>query len=67
MKPGDVYTTRREIPHNVYLPGNAVIHVVKHGCNGPEEDWYSDAELDAMTKHILEDEILLKGQQPTAG
>lgn len=67
MKPGDVYTTRREIPHNVYLPGNAVIHVVKHGGNGPEDDWYSDAELDAMTKHIPEDDILLKGQQATVG
>jgi len=62
MQPGDVYTTRREVSHNVYLPAGAVIHVVKHGGNGAEADWYADSVLDSQTKHLTEDQILLKGQ-----
>lgn len=60
MRPGDVHTTRRTISHNVYLPGHAVIHVVKHGGTGAGNDWYSDAVLDSKTKHFSEAEILLK-------
>lgn len=58
MQPGDVYTTRREVSHNVYLPGHAVIHVVKHGGNGQDNDWFSNEILDSRTKHLLEPEIL---------
>jgi mannose-6-phosphate isomerase-like protein (cupin superfamily) len=57
MKPGDVYTTRRQVPHNVYLPAHAVIHVVKHGGDGVENDWYSSEMLDSLTKHLSETEI----------
>jgi hypothetical protein len=61
MRPGDVYTTRPGISHNVYLPADAVILTVKHG--GPTEgnDWYSDESLDSKTKHISEEQIL-RGQ-----
>ena|ERR1022692_1952841 len=59
MMPGDVYTTRREVSHNVYLPARAVIHVVKHCGTGAGNDWYSDEMLDSRTKHLSEDEVLL--------
>lgn len=57
MRPGDVYTTRREISHNIYLPANAVIHVVKHGATDVGNDWYSDEVLDSKTKHLSEQEL----------
>jgi mannose-6-phosphate isomerase-like protein (cupin superfamily) len=61
MKPGDVYTTRPGVPHNVYLPGRAVIHVVKYGGNGEDNDWYSSEVLDSRTKHLTESELLPNG------
>src|ERR1035438_10167978 len=59
MKPGDVYTTRREVSHNVYLPARAVIHVVKHGGTDLEGDWHGDSTLDSETKPLSQEEILL--------
>jgi len=58
MRPGDVYTTRREVSHNVYLPALAVIHVVKHGSSTELSDWFSDTALDMKTKHLSEEELL---------
>lgn len=58
MKPGDVYTTRPEVSHNVYLPAAAVIHVIKHGGTGTGGDWFSDEVLDSKTKHLPEVKIL---------
>jgi hypothetical protein len=64
MHPDDTYTTRVGVPHNVYLPGYAVIHTVKHGGAGGSDDWFSDPRLDARTKHLSEDQILgLAGEQ----
>jgi hypothetical protein len=61
MRPGDVYTTRPGISHNVYLPAGAVIHTVKHGDATEENDWYSDELLDSKTKNLSEEQIL-RGQ-----
>jgi hypothetical protein len=58
MRPGDIYTTRVGVSHNVYLPPHAVLHTVKHGGSGEEGDWFSDPALDSLTKHLSEAEIL---------
>jgi hypothetical protein len=58
MHPGDVHTTSLSVPHNMYLTGHAVTHVVKHGGNGETRDWFADPALDAMTKHLSEADIL---------
>jgi hypothetical protein len=57
MHPGDVYTTRPMISHNVDLAGNAVIHTVKHGGASEGSDWYGSPNLDEMTKSISSDEL----------
>lgn len=57
MQPGDVYTTRPGISHNVYLPAHAVIHVVKHGDTAAGDDWHSDEILDSRTKCVSEEQI----------
>lgn len=61
MQPGDVYTTRIGVSHNVYLPAHAVTHVVKHGGGGDSNDWFGDPRLDARTQHLSEDQILGAG------
>ena len=57
LLPGDVYTTRPKISHNVYLPAHAVIHTVKHGTVAGGVDWYADTVLDSMTKPVQEEDI----------
>jgi hypothetical protein len=58
MRPGDLLTARPGVPHNVYLAGQAVAHVVKHGGSGDSTGWIADPALDALTKHLSEAEIL---------
>jgi hypothetical protein len=62
MKPGDVYTTRTGVSHNVYLPAHAVLHTVKHGGDG-DGDWFGDPALDSLTKHLSEAEILASSRR----
>jgi hypothetical protein len=57
LRPGDVYTTRVRVPHNMYLSAHAVTHVVKHGAHGQVSDWFADPTLDARTRHLTESEI----------
>jgi hypothetical protein len=57
MRPGDVYTTRRLIAHNVYMSGGAALHTVKHGL-GPADDWHASVKLDSLTNHLSEEKIL---------
>jgi hypothetical protein len=57
LLPGDVYTTRPKISHNVYLPAHAVIHTVKHGTVAGGVDWHADSLLDSLTKPVLEEDI----------
>jgi hypothetical protein len=61
---GEIITTERLVPHNVYLPANAVIHTVKHG-NTAEKDWWPSPELDHRTTLLTEEDILLRAQMPT--
>jgi hypothetical protein len=57
LEAGDVFTTTPLTPHNVYLPGNAVLHTVKHGSSPDEVDWHASPELDTMTKGLDESQI----------
>jgi hypothetical protein len=60
MQPGDIYTTRVGVSHNVYLPPHAVLHTVKHGGTGGDGDWFGDPALDSLTKPLSEAEILAR-------
>ncbi|HVW82855.1 MAG TPA: hypothetical protein VHC68_02860 [Candidatus Paceibacterota bacterium] len=53
---GQTFTTGTE-PHNVYMPGGAVIHTVKHGMTSLEKDWFPSPELDLLTKEVSENEL----------
>jgi len=61
---GQITTTERLVPHNVYLPANAVIHTVKHG-NTAEKDWWPCPELDQRTTILTEEEILSRARIPS--
>ncbi len=59
-KEGDVFTTKPDIYHNVYLPADAVIHTVKHGDTKKEVRTDNDPmakKLTEITKQISEDEL----------
>lgn len=59
---GAIVTTSVEVRHNVYLPASAIIHTVKHGGTTGEPDWHGAPDLDAMTRHLSEVEILRKSR-----
>lgn len=59
---GELFTTPREVIHNVYLPTGAVIHTVKHG-KGVGEDRIVTSETKALDDHlkgVSEAELLRK-------
>jgi len=63
FKPGQIFTTRPSVIHNVYLPAGAVIHTVKHG-DGKDEQRMEDDDtrrFTDLTKIIAEPELLLRG------
>jgi hypothetical protein len=55
--PNEICTTEPNIPHNVYLYRNTVIHTVKHGGAGSATDWHPDPSLDEKTRHLNEGDI----------
>lgn len=60
LEAGDVFTTTPQTAHNVYMPGNAVLHTVKHGSSGDGVDWHASPELDDLTKGLDEAEVRSK-------
>jgi hypothetical protein len=58
LDPGGIVTTEPMRKHNVYLPAETVIHVVKHGSVLGEADWIAAPDLDAVTKCLSETQIL---------
>lgn len=54
----EIVTTQPNVPHNVYMFPNAITHTVKHGEDGSIEDWIAYPELDVLTIHLAESEIL---------
>lgn len=57
LLPGEVMTTRPLIAHNLYLPGGAVVHTVKHGRCQITNDWHASPELDALVHHLGEAQL----------
>jgi len=64
--PNEMCTTEPNIPHNVYLYSNTVIHTVKHGDGASDTDWYSNPMLDAKTLHLNEGDIARLATQAIA-
>jgi hypothetical protein len=58
LDPGGIVTTEPLRQHNVYLPADTLIHVVKHGSAMGEADWIAAPELDAATKCLSEAQII---------
>lgn len=52
-KENALYTVKHMVPHNLYLPANAIIHTVKHG-RAKQGDWHESKELDVLTKCLSE-------------
>jgi len=55
--PGECFTTRPHVIHNVYMPADAVIHTVKHG-NGIGEIRKEDLQFTLMTHAVSEGDII---------
>jgi len=68
LHPGCVCVTSIGQIHNVYLPGNAVIHTIRFGVQGLQLRWEPEPSFDAQTKCLSEAEILsLAGGSITPG
>lgn len=52
-----VVTIAPLIPHNVYLPSGAEIHVIKLG-ETDKADWHPATKIDRLTKKLNEDEAI---------
>ncbi|KAB2887133.1 MAG: hypothetical protein F9K32_20515 [Desulfobulbaceae bacterium] len=58
LKPNSsVVTTKPNVPHNVYLYPNSVIHTIKHGSATGDEDWIAYPPLDETTLKWTEADI----------
>lgn len=58
MKQGDSILVNPFIHHNLYMSPYTVNHVIKFGSNVTQTDWFPSSELDKLTKHIPESELL---------
>jgi mannose-6-phosphate isomerase-like protein (cupin superfamily) len=64
LYPGNVCVTPVGQVHNVYLPGNAVIHTIRFGVRGPQPRWEPEPSFDLQTKCLSETEILSRATGP---
>ena len=60
LRSGDVFTTKPNVSHNIYMPPGSALHTVKHG-SGEQDDWHPCPKLDVLTKSLSEPEILSQG------
>ncbi len=58
IEQGDSVTVNPFVHHNMYMSANTVIHIVKYD-DASGTNWFSSKELDALTKHISESELIL--------
>ncbi len=65
---GDVFTTKPNVIHNVYLPANATIHTVKHGEAIGEDRLVDDTtkEFDRATQGLTEDQLKTEAAKQTS-
>lgn len=54
---GGCVTVNPFIHHNIFMSGHSVIHTIKYGA-GSSSDWFASPELDALTRHLTEQELL---------
>ncbi|MGM0884719.1 MAG: hypothetical protein ACQEXQ_27230 [Bacillota bacterium] len=54
---GESIIVNPSIHHNLFMSPYAVTHVVKYG--GLKVDWFPSTELDRVTKHIPESDLIL--------
>ena len=57
LREGEACFTKPLVAHNVFMPGNAVIHTVKYG-EITDKDWNACEALDKQTKQLAEEELL---------
>lgn len=68
LRAGDVWTSEIGEVHNIYMPANAITHVVKHGAGGTH-DWVTNELseiLDRETRALPETEILERATANTS-
>ncbi|HSR89480.1 MAG TPA: hypothetical protein VLK22_03770 [Candidatus Udaeobacter sp.] len=63
LSAGAFIVSEPNVHHNVYMSARTVTHCVKFGDTAAEKasgkaDWHASHEVDRLTKHLPEDEIL---------
>src|SRR5208282_5779789 len=46
---GGLFTTEPYVSHNIYMFAGSIIHTVKHGPGGHQDDWFANPDLDRRT------------------
>lgn len=57
LEQGESILVKPFVHHNLYMSAYTVTHVIKYG-GGIEDDWYSSPELDKLTIHIPESDLI---------
>ena len=65
LMPGEVATSPPNTPHNVYVAAGAIFHTIKHG-QSVGADWTAVPELDELTVHLSEADVLEKARSAEA-
>lgn len=58
MKQGDSIMVTPSVHHNIYMSPYTVTHVLKYGDQVTQTDWFPSVQLDQLTRHISEPELL---------
>lgn len=59
LQAGDIFVSRRGVPHNHCFDENTVVHTIKFGGE-VLNDWIACPALDALTKHLTQREVMEK-------
>lgn len=54
---GDIFVSRQGVPHNHCFDETTVVHTIKFGGE-TQNDWIACPALDALTKHLTQQEVL---------
>lgn len=57
LEQGESILVKPFVHHNLYMSAYTVTHVIKY-CGGIEDDWYPSPELDKLTIHIPESDLV---------
>ncbi|MEK3724707.1 hypothetical protein [Paenibacillus sp. FSL H8-0034] len=64
IKEGEAIIFIPLVHHNLFMSPFTVTHVVKYGAGGIEVDWFASTELDKLTKHISESDLVRMCEHP---